>query len=82
MARFMIYLKGGAMLVLKNGKLVLIPPCDPEPQAALDMAAVMVAEARSLKGAARKKIEAAALGLVEPHTTTIEKHVERSTARV
>jgi hypothetical protein len=45
------------------------------------MAAVMVAEARMLKGAARKKIEAAAMGLVEPHASTIEKHVERATAR-
>ena len=79
MAKFMIYLKGGAMLVLKNGKLVLIPPCDPEPQAALDMAAVMVAEARSLKAGARRKIEAAAMELVAPHTGAIETHVEKST---
>lgn len=75
MAKF-ISLGGGVMLSISKGKIKIIPPCDPGPQLAIDAATLILTEAQNLKGAARKRLEAAAVQMLESQAAEIERHMQ------
>jgi hypothetical protein len=75
MAKF-ISLGGGVMLSISKGKFKIIPPCDPEPQLAIDSATLMLTEAQNFRGAARKRLETAAVQMLDTQGVEIERHID------
>jgi hypothetical protein len=75
MAKF-ISLGGGVLLVVSKGKFKILPPCDPEQQLAIDAATLMLNEAQNFRGAPRKRLEAAAVQMLDSQAAAIEQHID------